>query len=242
MNDQITPTPSAIMNGAPEWLTLPFALIGLGVLFALYILWRGTMLAKRRGRARAELEERGEVHYEEPRAEATPVEAEPAPVVTPPPPVAPSSPPLADAPTPETMPIAATLVPEPAAAPEPTPMPVEEAAPEPAPMADEPIAAAAPLDASPATLAAPEPAPVPAPQEDDLTQLKGVGPRLADRLNAVGISSFAQLAALSPDDAAALDARLGDFQGRIHRDRWIEQAGFLAAGDVAGYEAVFGKL
>lgn len=242
MNDQITPTPSAIMNGAPEWLTLPFVLIGLGVLFALYILWRGTVLAKRRAEARAELEARGEV------AE---VEAS-EPVVPSAPPVAPSPPPLADAPTVETLPIAATLAPEPereaeraadAEAEAPAPLPVEPA-PEPTPLADEPIAAAAPLDAAPAALAASEPgAAMPlADDEDDLTRMKGVGPRLADRLNAVGITRFAQLAALTPTEAEALDARLGDFQGRIHRDRWIEQAGFLARGDIAGYEAVFGKL
>jgi predicted flap endonuclease-1-like 5' DNA nuclease len=72
--------------------------------------------------------------------------------------------------------------------------------------------------------------------------MKGVGPKLAERLNALGVTSFAQIAALTPEQAAALDALLGTFQGRIHRDRWIEQAGFLARGDTAGYEAVFGKL
>lgn len=209
MNNQIMPTPSAVMNGAPEWLTLPFLLIGLGVVFALFILWRGTLLAKRRGRTRAELEERGEVQH---------AEAAPAPVVSPAPPIAPSPPPLADAPTPETMPIAAALMPD--------PLPEhaqQDEAPQPAMLADEPIAPDATIG-------------------DDLTRLKGVGARLADRLGALGITEFAQLAAMTPDDAAALDAQLGDFQGRIYRDRWIEQAAFLAVEDVAGYEAVFGKL
>ncbi|TGX52684.1 hypothetical protein E5A73_13640 [Sphingomonas gei] len=132
------------------------------------------------------------------------------------PPVSPSPPPIADAPAPAT-------------------------APEPKPLADEPIAAAAPLDASPATLAASDPAPALS-GADDLTRMKGVGPKLADRLNALGVTRFAQLAALTPAEADALDAQLGTFQGRIHRDRWIEQAGFLARGDQAGYEAVFGKL
>lgn len=133
------------------------------------------------------------------------------------PPVTPSPPPLADSPTPATVP-------------------------EPEPLADEPIVAAAPLDAAPATLAASEP-PLGVPAAgDELTRMKGVGPRLADRLNANGITSFAQLAALSPEDADALDAKMEDFRGRIHRDRWIEQARYLAAGDTAGYEAVFGKL
>lgn len=145
----------------------------------------------------------------------------------------------------------------PAAPPPPAPEPEAPAEP---PLADEPIAAAAPFDASPASIAAsepapaepapepapePEPAPAPAPAApaaDDLTRMKGVGPRLADRLNSVGVTSFAQIAALTPEEAEALDARLGDFQGRIHRDRWIEQAGFLARGDIAGFEETFGKL
>ena len=127
--------------------------------------------------------------------------------------------------------------------------PAEEAPPPEPPIADEPIAAAASLDASPASLAASEPIPEPTAEPvptaagtDDLTRMKGVGPKLAQRLNEAGITRFAQLAALTPADAEALDAQLGDFRGRIHRDRWIEQAGFLARGDVAGYEASFGKL
>ncbi|WP_333573133.1 hypothetical protein [Sphingomonas sp.] len=119
-------------------------------------------------------------------------------------------------------------------------------APEPTPLADEPIAAAAPVAAPSAALAAdtnavPAPA-APAAHGDDLTRLKGVGPKLAARLNELGVTRFAQLAALDDAAAKALDAQLGSFQGRMTRDRWIEQARFLAAGDTAGYEAVFGKL
>lgn len=125
--------------------------------------------------------------------------------------------------------------------------------PEPQPLADEPIAAAAPVAAPSAALAADtnaEPAPVastpaesaPATGGDDLTRLKGVGPKLAARLNELGITRFAQLAALDEASARALDVQLGSFQGRMTRDRWTEQARFLAAGDTAGYEAVFGKL
>ena len=120
--------------------------------------------------------------------------------------------------------------------------------PEPGPLADEPIAAAAPVAAPSAALAADtnaEPAPAetaPAAGGDDLTRLKGIGPKLAARLNELGITRFAQLAVLDEAGAKALDAQLGSFQGRMTRDRWTEQAQFLAAGDTAGYEAVFGKL
>jgi len=133
---------------------------------------------------------------------------------------------------------------EPPSPPPPSPPPAEEAPLAPT-AAEEPIPAAAPLDATPATIAADAAAPAPAPTppaEDDLTQMKGIGPRLAERLGGLGITRFAQLAALSPAEAEALDAQLGDFRGRMARDRWIEQAKFLAAGDKAGFEAAFGKL
>ena len=50
------------------------------------------------------------------------------------------------------------------------------------------------------------------------------------------------MAALSENQAQSIDAQLGSFTGRMGRDRWIEQARLLAAGDKAGFEAVFGKL
>jgi predicted flap endonuclease-1-like 5' DNA nuclease len=77
---------------------------------------------------------------------------------------------------------------------------------------------------------------------DDLTRLKGVGPKLSARLKELGVVSFAQIAAWSDADLAGIDAQLGTFAGRPVRDSWIEQAGFLVADDVAGYEAKFGKL
>ena len=75
-----------------------------------------------------------------------------------------------------------------------------------------------------------------------MSTLKGLGPKLAARLGELGISTVGQVAALSPEQAAALDAQLGPFAGRMERDRWIEQARFLAAGDTAGFERVFGRL
>lgn len=75
-----------------------------------------------------------------------------------------------------------------------------------------------------------------------ITQLKGLGPKVAARLGELGITTVGQVAALDHDAAQALDAQLGAFRGRMERDRWIEQARFLAVGDTAGFEAVFGKL
>ncbi len=75
-----------------------------------------------------------------------------------------------------------------------------------------------------------------------LTQLKGLGPKVADHLAELGITTVGQIAALTDDDATRLDEQLGPFRGRMMRDRWVEQARFLAAGDRAGFESVFGRL
>lgn len=94
---------------------------------------------------------------------------------------------------------------------------------------DAPAAEASATDANPAAAG-------------PVTQLKGLGPRLAGVLAGHGITTVGQIAALTDDEAAALDARLGPFTGRMARDRWQEQARFLATGDQAGFEAVFGRL
>lgn len=165
------------------------------------------------------------------------------------------------APPPPPPPPAAPAVSPPAApvpAPQPVARPVPVEAEQPAatdPLADEPIAAAAPLAASPATIApapvpaTPEPAtpeptadPAPNPTDAPVSLLKGLGPKLVARLGELGIATVGQMAALDEDAATRLDAQLGPFSGRMTRDRWIEQARFLAAGDIAGFEAVFGKL
>lgn len=77
---------------------------------------------------------------------------------------------------------------------------------------------------------------------DDLTRIKGVGPKLSALLASLGITRFAQIAAWSDEDLARVDAQLGSFAGRPARDQWIEQAKLLAGGDTAGYESRFGKL
>jgi predicted flap endonuclease-1-like 5' DNA nuclease len=77
---------------------------------------------------------------------------------------------------------------------------------------------------------------------DDLQMLKGVGPRLASQLNQNGIIRFDQLAGLSANEVAILDARMGAFSGRIARDRLVEQACYLARDDRDGFESTFGKL
>jgi predicted flap endonuclease-1-like 5' DNA nuclease len=79
-------------------------------------------------------------------------------------------------------------------------------------------------------------------QADDLTRIKGLGPKLARLLHEFGVTRFEQIAAWNEADIARIDAQLGTFQGRIARDNWVEQARYLAAGDVSGFEARFGKV
>ena len=77
---------------------------------------------------------------------------------------------------------------------------------------------------------------------DDLTKLKGVGPKFAATLNQIGIARFDQLASLSEGDLDRLDQNLGPFKGRLQRDQVPLQAEYLARGDVDGFEHRFGKL
>lgn len=77
---------------------------------------------------------------------------------------------------------------------------------------------------------------------DDLTQLKGVGPKFARLLNDLGITRFEQLARLSEGDIDRLDQQLGAFKGRLERDQVPLQADYLARGDQDGFEQRFGKL
>lgn len=144
----------------------------------------------------------------------------------------------------------ATKAPEPAKAPAATPAKAaaskaaKAAAPKPASASK---AATAPKPAaSKATTAKPAKTPTAAPAKsaapDELRQLKGVGPKLVTLLNELGVTRFDQIAGWKTADIETIDAQLGTFKGRIVRDNWVEQAGFLAKGDIEGFEAKFGKL
>ena len=112
--------------------------------------------------------------------------------------------------------------------------------------------AAAPAEAVPAEtdpvavpVAAPPVASEPSPSFGEsipLTRLKGLGPKAAALLVERGIADVSALARLSDQRAIELDADLGAFSGRLSKDRWVEQAKLLAAGDTASYEKQFGKL
>lgn len=76
----------------------------------------------------------------------------------------------------------------------------------------------------------------------DLRQLKGVGPKFADKLAAVGITRIDQIAGWNEADIEVIDGQMGDFRGRIAGDRLVEQAVLLSAGRYTEYETLFGKL
>ncbi len=59
------------------------------------------------------------------------------------------------------------------------------------------------------------------PGEDDFTRIDGIGPVFAQRLNAAGVRTFAQLAALTPEQVADI---IGWPAERVIRSRIIEQA------------------
>lgn len=122
-------------------------------------------------------------------------------------------------------------------APPPPPPPPPEEVPQPAPEVV--------LEPEPTPQPVPEPSPAPEPtatEADDLSRIKGLGPKLQTLLPTLGITSFAQIAAWTEEDLARIDPQLGPFAGRPARDNWIEQAKHLAAGDVAGFEDKFGKV
>ena len=64
---------------------------------------------------------------------------------------------------------------------------------------------------------------------DDLKLISGIGPKLEQVLNGLGVFTFAQIAGWQPEEAAWVDDYL-QFGGRVERDSWISQAGTLAKG------------
>ena len=64
---------------------------------------------------------------------------------------------------------------------------------------------------------------VPASQ-DNLKLISGVGPGLERKLKDAGITSFAQIVALTDAEIQDLEANVVKFAGRVKRDNWIGQA------------------
>jgi predicted flap endonuclease-1-like 5' DNA nuclease len=60
--------------------------------------------------------------------------------------------------------------------------------------------------------------------ENDLTKMNGLGIKMAEKLTAEGITTFAQLADLSSKDLKAIDDKIKSFAARFERYDWGVQA------------------
>ncbi|RWC33214.1 MAG: proton-conducting membrane transporter [Mesorhizobium sp.] len=90
--------------------------------------------------------------------------------------------------------------------------------------------AAAKSSAAPKAAPAKKAAPAGATKPDNLRRLIGIGPVNEKLLKAQGITSFAQIAGWTAADIKRIEDVM-NFDGRIARERWIEQAKLLAAGN-----------
>jgi predicted flap endonuclease-1-like 5' DNA nuclease len=155
----------------------------------------------------------------------------PAPAVVPPTPPAP--PPVAEPPAsapPEPAPVAVVPEPPPAPRPEPQPAPVlASSAAETSPAERAPDLSGMRSVRSQAFRASDSMAPTAPVEPDDLKRIRGVGLLIERKLNAMGISTYEQVANWTADDVGTVNAKL-EFKGRIERENWIEQARILASG------------
>lgn len=72
--------------------------------------------------------------------------------------------------------------------------------------------------------------PAPPVLPDDLRRIVGIGPVNERLLHGLSVRTFTQIANWTPAEVRRVEEVL-QFDGRIERERWIEQAGLLAAGD-----------
>ncbi|WP_363349678.1 hypothetical protein [Methylocystis echinoides] len=75
-----------------------------------------------------------------------------------------------------------------------------------------------------------KPETLPAPRDggaDDLARIKGIGPKSLEKLNALGVFHYDQIATWNLDNAKWIGSAIGA-PGRVERDRWIQQARDLA--------------
>lgn len=101
----------------------------------------------------------------------------------------------------------------------------------------EPVRQESAAEEAPAPSAQPESAAAPGGDSgsvDDLKRISGVGPALEEKLNDMGITRYAQIAAWTRADIDAVDEKL-NFKGRIDREDWIGQAQKLAAGETTDF-------
>ena len=76
-------------------------------------------------------------------------------------------------------------------------------------------------------------------EPDDLTRIKGIGPKLNELCQSLGVRRFDQIAEWHASDIAEVDQYM-KIKGRIVRDEWVAQAKLLAEGKVTEHRAHYG--
>ncbi len=59
--------------------------------------------------------------------------------------------------------------------------------------------------------------------KDDLTKIKGLGPKIETTLNTLGITTFKQIASWTKDDVDMVNKKIS-IHGKSNRASWIKQA------------------
>lgn len=65
--------------------------------------------------------------------------------------------------------------------------------------------------------------------KDDLTQIEGIGPFLQQQLYNIGVYTYGDISSWDAERVREVTAKIGYFEGRIEKDRWVEQAAGLTA-------------
>ena len=74
-------------------------------------------------------------------------------------------------------------------------------------------------------------------QADDLKKIKGVGPKLEELINELGVYHYDQIANWTDAEVGWVDDNLKGFKGRVSRDNWVDQAKILAEGGETEFSA-----
>ena len=101
------------------------------------------------------------------------------------------------------------------------------------PLAEADVAAVAAAAAPAGLMPAPE---ADQAERDNLKLIRGIGPQNEARLNEIGVTRFAQIAAWTKREQREIGERLS-FPGRIERENWVAQAKKLARGKATEYSA-----
>jgi predicted flap endonuclease-1-like 5' DNA nuclease len=68
--------------------------------------------------------------------------------------------------------------------------------------------------------------------KDDLQVIKGIGPFIEEKLNALGITTYRQIANMTDKLETQVNEAIEFFPGRVKRDQWVAQAKILLGEDV----------